>query len=282
MALFTPRKNLVERRSESWKPQPHSRASTKTSRLAAALRELLDLQFGSISKDVSKFLKTVRGRMLDVGCGDQPFRHLVPAGVDYTGIDRGEALHNFGYGNSETRYFTGDRWPVNDEDYETIVCTEVLEHVLNPATFLAEARRTLVPGGRIFLTVPFAARWHYVPNDYWRYTPSCLAKLLESNGFERIEVYSRGNELTVACYKTMALVLPYLFPQQSSPRVRIARRSIGLLFFPAFVALALVANFSLRQSREADDCLGYTILAVKSGAREDVEATVEVPEDSQK
>jgi SAM-dependent methyltransferase len=279
MAVFGPRRNLVERRSESWKPQSHSRASTKSSRAAAALRGLFDLQFGSISSDVSRFLPTATGRLLDVGCGDQPFRHLVPAGVDYTGIDRGETINNFEYSNSETRYFTGDRWPVQDEDYDTLICTEVLEHVPDPASFLAEAHRCLVPGGRLFLTVPFAARWHYIPHDYWRYTPSCLNRLLTTHGFEQVEVYSRGDELTVACYKTMALILPFLFPQRSTHLAQIARRSVGLLCFPVFVALALVANISLRQAKEADDCLGYTVLAVKSRRDKDQRRNVESPEE---
>jgi SAM-dependent methyltransferase len=265
ISVFAPRKNLVDRRSESWKPQSHAKAATSPSRIAAAQRGLFDLQFGSVSNDVSRFLNTVRGRMLDVGCGNQPFRHLVPTGVEYIGIDRRENLDDFEYSNSETLYFTGDRWPVKDEDFDTIVCTEVLEHIPDPVIFLAEAHRSLVRGGRIFLTVPFAARWHYIPHDYWRYTPSCLHRLLSSGGFEEIEVYSRGNESTVACYKAMALILPFLFPQHGSLLAGIARRSLGLLFLPAFVALALFAHLSLRQSREADDCLGYTVVAVKSG-----------------
>jgi SAM-dependent methyltransferase len=264
ISVFSPRKNLTDGKSENWKPQPHAKAATNPSRLAALVRGLFDLQFGSISSDTAKFLSTVTGRLLDVGCGDQPFRRLVPAGVDYTGIDRGETLDKFEYDNSETLYFTGDQWPVKNQDYDAVMCTEVLEHVPDPATFLSEAYRCLVPGGRLFLTVPFAARWHYIPHDYWRYSPSCLKRLLTTNGFDRIEVYNRGNELTVACYKTMTLMLPFLFPQSSSQLVRIARRSVGLLCFPAFVALALVANISLRLAKEADDCLGYTVLAIKT------------------
>jgi hypothetical protein len=69
--------------------------------------------------------------------------------------------------------------------------------------------------GQLILTVPFSARWHYVPYDYWRFTPSALRMLLERNGFSDVVVLARGNELTVACAKVMALILPFLLPQWS-------------------------------------------------------------------
>ena len=64
-----------------------------------------------------------------------------------------------------------------------------MEHVPEPAGFLAEASRCLRPGGRLLLTVPFAARWHYIPHDYWRFTPSALERLLSAAGFDRIAIY---------------------------------------------------------------------------------------------
>ena len=66
---------------------------------------------------------------------------------------------------------------------ENVLATETLEHVSRPVRFLAEARRCLSPGGRLMLTVPFAARWHYIPHDYWRFTPSGLRQLLTDAGF---------------------------------------------------------------------------------------------------
>ena len=88
---------------------------------------------------------------------------------------------------------------------------------------LAEAHRTLRPGGRLLLTVPFAARWHFVPNNYWRFTPSSLRHLLEAAGFGDVAVYARGNAFTVACYKAVALVLPHLFPQRGGAKARAAQ-----------------------------------------------------------
>ena len=96
------------------------------------------------------------------------------------------------------------------------------EHVPEPGAFLAEASRCLRPGGRLLLTVPFAARWHYIPHDYWRFTPSGLERLLSAAGFRDAAIYARGNSLTVACYKAMALMLPLLLPQQQGFVKRIA------------------------------------------------------------
>lgn len=111
------------------------------------------------------------------------------------------------------------------------------------------------------MTVPFAARWHFVPNDYWRFTPSSLRHLLKTAGFTDVAVYARGNAFTVACYKTIALVLPYLFPQRGGVGAR-AAQLLALLAVPFVVCLALAARVSLL-GKGGDDCLGYTVTAVR-------------------
>ena len=112
------------------------------------------------------------------------------------------------------------------------------------------------------MTVPFAARWHFVPNDYWRFTPSSLRHLLEAAGFADVAVYARGNAFTVACYKTIALVLPYLFPQRGGARAR-AAQVLAVLAVPFVVCLAVAARLSLL-GKGGEDCLGYTVTAVRT------------------
>jgi len=231
--------------------------------MVASIRRFLDLQAGSLWRDMRILLPVSEGTFLDVGCGAQPFRRLIPETVLYTGIDTADAESHFGYKVPNTLYFEGTTWPIADNSVETILCTETIEHVLDPSTVLDEARRCLKPGGRFILTVPFAARWHYIPHDYWRFTPSSLQHLLTLSGFSQIAVYSRGDQLTVACYKAMALFTPWLFPQSGSPVVRLLRQFAGLLLSPIFILLAVIGNLSLRASF-GDDCLGYTILAMRS------------------
>src|SRR5262249_7863999 len=158
---------------------------------------------------------------LDVGCGAQPYRTLVRPGAIYRAIDYAGAEGHFGYRTSDTIYYEGDRWPVADEAVDTVLCTETLEHVPEPPAFLAEAFRCLKPGGSMLLTVPFAARWHYKPHDYWRFTPSGLERLLSMSGFSEIRVFARGNAITVACYKVMALFTPLLMPQGKTAMARL-------------------------------------------------------------
>ena len=156
----------------------------------------------------------------------------------------------------DTHYFEGGEWGVTDGAFDTALCTEVLEHVADPPAFLAQTIRCLRPGGRLVMTVPFAARWHFIPYDYWRFTPSSLQTLLTEAGFDEVRVQARGNPLTVACYKVMALMLLLLLGAGAS----VFRRALGVLLLPVLGALACIANLSFAADW-GDDCLGYTVTA---------------------
>jgi SAM-dependent methyltransferase len=256
--------NLAERTEETWRPPLFAPpAAGGGAALRDAVRRLLDLQAGSIWRDLARELPPVRGCVLDVGCGAQPYRGLFArGGVTYTGLDTAEAKAHFGYEVPDTRYFSGTTWPAESGSADFVLATEALEHVREPRAFLAEAYRCLRPRGRLLLTVPFAARWHFVPHDYWRFTPSGLRYLLEETGFIGVVVTGRGNALTVACYKTMALFLPLLLPQGRRPLAAGLGLAAGLVGLPLLLVLAAVANLSLRFPA-GEDCLGFTVRAVR-------------------
>lgn len=256
-----PRRNMVDRQAETWRPPLLSPGTTPVARAAAALRRFLDVQAGSIWSDMTAVLPRLTGRLLDVGCGAQPYRPLLPKSVEYLGIDTADAEAHFGYAMPDTRYFpAGQPWPVDDAWADTVLATETMEHVPDPAGFLRECARALKPSGLLVLTVPFAARWHFIPHDYWRYTPASLSLLLTAAGFANVRVYARGNSVTVACYKTMAIILSLLL-SPASPAARVPRALLGLLLSPHLIPLSIVANLSLLGQGGGDDCLGYTVLA---------------------
>ena len=255
---MSPRRNLIECTAEDFRPPLFRPNTSRRNRMGNWLRRFLDLQGGSVWRDLRAELGQARGTLIDIGCGAQIYRPLIPAQVAYYGIDTAEAPARFGYSVPDTAYVRGDDWGVADGAFDTALCTEVLEHIPDPAAFLARIHRCLRPGGRLVLTVPFAARWHFIPHDYWRFTPSGLHLLLSGAGFGAVRVQARGNPLTVACYKAMAL--PVMLLAGGGGRFRAVRRAAGVVLLPVLGGLACVANLSM-PGDWGEDCLGYTVTA---------------------
>lgn len=72
--------------------------------------------------------------------------------------------------------------------YDTVICTEVLEHTSNPFAALAELRRMTRPGGRAVVTVPCDFRMHGPLPDSWRITEHGIRLMAEQCGFEVAEL----------------------------------------------------------------------------------------------
>ena len=74
----------------------------------------------------------------------------------------------------------------NDNEYESIICLEVLEHLHSPHVAIGELFRVLKPGGVLLLSTRFIFPIHAEPNDYYRFTEQGLRHLLDE--FEIIEL----------------------------------------------------------------------------------------------
>ena len=82
--------------------------------------------------------------------------------------------------------------PFPENTFDTVLCSEVLEHVPDPARVIAEMFRVLRPGGQAVITTPFLYRVHGDPDDYWRFTPSALRVLFEHAGFHITTIEQHG------------------------------------------------------------------------------------------
>ena len=143
---------------------------------------------------IAKMAPMLSGKLLDVGCGSKPYQELFT--VDsYLGLDidsemtreRGIADH----------FYDGKIFPFSDNEYDSILCNQVLEHVFNPDEFLSEIRRVLRPGGKLLLTVPFVWDEHEQPFDYARYSSFGLKALLEKNGLKVVEHHKIGADTSM-------------------------------------------------------------------------------------
>jgi SAM-dependent methyltransferase len=124
---------------------------------------------------------TLSGNLLDVGCGSKPYRSYLR--VDsYAGLDiDNETNRSRGYADF---FYDGKVFPFEDNKFDSILCSQVLEHVFNPDDFLKEVFRVLKPGGKLLLTVPFVWDEHEQPYDFARYSSFGLRHLLTKQGFQ--------------------------------------------------------------------------------------------------
>ncbi len=93
---------------------------------------------------------------------------------------------------------------IQSERFEYIVCTEVLEHTLNPFSAVREMFRLAKPNGFIFVTTPFNFRIHGPLPDCWRFTEHGLRALFKE--FEILElnaVETPGRPLMPIQYTTV-------------------------------------------------------------------------------
>lgn len=131
---------------------------------------------------ISNFSKTgMSGKILDIGCGEMPYRTLFP-NCEYIGLEIAGGGHEDSKKKAD-RFFNGTEIPFPNEEFDIAIFTEVIEHVTDPDIILDEINRVLKKNGKLFLTVPFVADEHEIPFDFRRFTSFGLQKILNNHGF---------------------------------------------------------------------------------------------------
>jgi SAM-dependent methyltransferase len=250
---------------ENFRPVAHNAPDTFLHTLKFYGRLLLDFQALTIYKHLKPQLSSLKGKVLDVGCGNSPFKFLLNSEkTQYLGIDIANA-DSFDYKNPDITVFDGENIPFVDSSFENIISTEVIEHIDNPEKIISEMHRVLIKGGKCIITLPWSARIHFSPHDFCRYTPYKLSLLFRE--FESIEILNRGTDINSTVSKMIVIFLGnliswdfdlisvYLIP------VKIA----VLLFFIPIISFAVIfSHISLLFNLGSEnDPLGYTIILKK-------------------
>lgn len=123
---------------------------------------------------LERFLEPYRSEeklVLDLGCGNDKYKKYFKnrIGVDMRegkGVDIVADAHNL---------------PFENEKFDIILCTEVLEHLHSPQIAISEMHRVLKKSGLLILTTRFVYPLHDSPNDYWRFTKYGLQNLFKNN-----------------------------------------------------------------------------------------------------
>jgi SAM-dependent methyltransferase len=110
--------------------------------------------------------------VLDVGCGVKPYYPFFAGAASYVGVDVKENLDADLIGSV-------DALPVEDGSFDVVLCTQVLEHVDDPALAVRELHRVTAPGGRVLASTHGVMLYHPNPQDLWRWTHTGLRRLFE-------------------------------------------------------------------------------------------------------
>ncbi|CEG13819.1 Methylase/methyltransferase [groundwater metagenome] len=121
-------------------------------------------------------------RILDVGCGIKPYEFLFK-NSEYIGIDIEGGGHREEYKKVD-KYFDGKNIPFQNDYFDLVICTQVIEHTLEYEYLLKEIHRVLKKGGILLLTAPFVWNEHEVPHDFFRFTQYAHLNILKKLNFE--------------------------------------------------------------------------------------------------
>ncbi len=218
-----------------------------------------------------------RGVLLDVGGGERPYGELFAPHVDrYLGLEYPPMCDNLvpeiwkvlpRVRSIVDVWGDGNRLPFASSSIDSVLLSEVIEHVPEPALMLDEVQRVLRPGGRALLTVPFMAPLHQLPYDYFRYTDEGLRSMFERAGLEVESIEPRGNSAAA----TGSLLTQYIL-RAFGARSLNCDGSVTMSRWRAPLVLpviALVQGLFAFLSRFTDDrslCMGWTAVARKPEA----------------
>jgi SAM-dependent methyltransferase len=140
---------------------------------------------------VRKHAPSLGGKLLDFGCGSKPYKSLINA-EEYIGLDFENPAHDHSREPVDV-YYDGKTIPFGNEYFDSILSSEVAEHLFDLPHTLEEMNRVLRKGGKLLITCPFVWNEHEVPYDYARYTQFALKDLLSKKGFKVLEYEKRGD-----------------------------------------------------------------------------------------
>jgi len=110
---------------------------------------------GSYKKDLrNKVLRNVKGKLiLDVGCGEGMYMKEIKD-REVHGVDFDKCVLKKAKRFGKVKFADIHKIPFNSNKFDTVYCSEVLEHVNNPKRVVEEALRVCKKGGVVIFAVP--------------------------------------------------------------------------------------------------------------------------------
>jgi SAM-dependent methyltransferase len=167
----------------------------------------------------------LEGKLMDFGCGRKPYKSLFKV-ESYIGVD----FYNEGHPHDNEQidvFYDGKNIPFEPDTFDSILCSEVFEHLFNLPELLPQLYTVLKPGGKMLITCPFIWPLHEKPYDFARYTPFALRQMLEKCGFDILIEERSGNFFLAICQLRVAYLHDIVFSKlKFKPFVYIAYKIV--------------------------------------------------------
>jgi SAM-dependent methyltransferase len=219
----------LERKSQALSPPDH----------------LYWLHFRTLEPFILDQMRQAKAPLLDLGCGARPYKPYYPEG-EAVGAD----VVQSSTGCVDVIIKGTEPLPFPDDHFESILCTQVLEHVEDPYLLIRESHRVLKPGGKMILTCPFIWELHERPHDYLRFSEYWLTKHLTETGFH-LEVLERQGGDVATVGQIICLLL-----------------AVRQIHMPKFIQKLYNKFFSYLDRKSHTQCmpLNYGMVCVKAAA----------------
>ncbi len=151
------------------------------------------LHYRTLFADLEKAAVHARGRLLDIGCGNKPYEKMFDGRItEYVGCDIVQSSEN-----RVDVICQATNIPLEGDSFDTILCTQVIEHVADHRQLLRETFRLLKSGGILILSGPMYWPLHEEPHDFFRFTEHGFRYLLEGIGFTVDQIQCNGGDWAV-------------------------------------------------------------------------------------
>lgn len=161
----------------------------------------------------SSLKQHAKGKLLDLGCGKVPlyaaYREFVTDNICVDWINTLHKSEHLDYEIDLTKTL-----PFSNREFDTIILSDVLEHIPAPEQLWAEMVRILSRNGKIIMNVPFYYWLHEKPHDYYRYTEFALRRFVETSALKLIHLAPIGGvpEIMTDVFAKNILRLPAFGP----------------------------------------------------------------------
>lgn len=139
----------------------------------------------------------LHGTVLDVGCAEGKPKAFLPSGASYIGLDYYSTATDW-YKTRPDVFGDAQALPFADNSIDHALLLDVIEHIPEPDTSLAELHRILRPGGSLTLQVPFLYPLHDEPLDFHRWTRHGLRRAAARHGFSVNDEIAIGHPIETA------------------------------------------------------------------------------------